>query len=314
MTSTLFEQKSANPQVPESGHAERHTQRIRWTAAIEKTMRMLACAVLAWSLGGLVFLYLTVSPQPRKFMPLVIRESDSEESRQASINVWRDTVFPKNTQPLLGDRPPMVSFNLDARLSKRQLEDSEIWYWHQASYADDKRTFKERLFDLNVEVEHFFRDYWTRAWQLLESLSAVALASVACIVFRRILPSSILFMISTLAFFLVYNEIHMGLPTFHWIAPILGSSIAIAGLAIIRWWIAPASAEVTSDWNKLWLGLLLTSIGLGVSFALVVWGGRVSHKGLAGLGLCIGWGVHLVAVHSWKLTRALFTKPTESLQ
>jgi hypothetical protein len=98
------------------------------------------------------------------------------------------------------------------------------------------------------------------------------------------------------------------------ILPSFCIAMIIVCLAIYRWWVAPASTEATKNWNKFWLGLLLTSIGVAAFVALVMWGGRVRSSGLSGLGLCIGWGVYLLSVHGWKLIRSLFSKAQTPIQ
>jgi hypothetical protein len=277
-------------------------------AIAEKAIRFLALAALLWSLGGLVCLYWVTASQPKKFMPLLMRESDSEADRLAAIETWRSQVIPSKSQLFLGVRSSFVDGNLDADLTEI-LRSS----WSQAVDPSKKPSFKNRLFDLNVGVERFCRDYWLQVRHTLEFLIATALSCFLCFAFPRILPSSILLVVAGFAALIQLDRQSSESTgeSLHWILPIFCLSNAAIFLAIYRWWVAPASIETTNDWNKFWLGLLLTGIGVGTFVALVMWGGRVRSSGLSGLGLCIAWGVYLVAVHGWKLIRSLFTKPTQ---
>ncbi|MEQ1830743.1 MAG: hypothetical protein ABL921_32630 [Pirellula sp.] len=193
-----------------------------------------------------------------------------------------------------------------------ELPASERW-----SYAVDPRekpaSFKKRLYDLNVGVEIFCRDYWSLAWLTLEFLVAATLASVLCLTFPRILPSCILLVVAGFALLDIGSRRENG-PSLLWFFPIVGTAILINCLAIYRWWVAPAPAEVAQDWRGFWLGLLLTAIGVGAFIALCLWGGRVRTNGLAGIGLSLGWGVYLIAFHGWKLVRSLFSKSHLSIQ
>lgn len=284
-------------------------------SSAERAMRLLALAALLWSLGAMVCLYMTTNPQPKKFMPLIMRETDSQESRTATIETWRTQYIPTNTQSLLGDRSPLVRYNLDAQLT--ELPQSEQYWMYARSSSEKPASFKQRLFDMNVGVERFSREYWSRAWLTLEFLVAVAVASILNMIFPRILPSFILLVVAAFPAF-VQLEVWSGggeeTPSALWLLPIAGIAFVICSLAIYRWKVAPAAVEVTHNWNKFWLGVLLTGIGVAVFVALVLWGGRVRTNGLAGIGLSIGWGVYLVAVHGWKLVRSLFSKSSMSTQ
>lgn len=277
----------------------------------ENAIRLLALAALLWSFGGLLCLYWITNPQPKKFMPLVMRESDSEASRLAAIESWQTHFIPADTKWLCGVPSPLSDCKLDANLSKIPRSS-----WFRAIDPAVTNTFKARLYDLNVGVEKFCRDYWQQVWNTLESLIATALASVVCFAYPRILPSCILLVIAGLATFIQLNRwsSNSTIEPLLWILPIFCTSTAAFFLALYRWWVAPASAEVTNDWNKLWLGLLLLGIGIGAFAALIAWGGRVRTSGLGGLGLCVGWGVYLIAVHGWRLIRSLFSKTKPSFQ
>ena len=82
-------------------------QRADCVALAEGMMRCLASAALLWSLAGLAYLYWIVSDQPQRFLPLVIRESDTESDRIAAIDAWRVSNIPSNTELLLGNREPL---------------------------------------------------------------------------------------------------------------------------------------------------------------------------------------------------------------
>ncbi len=87
-------------------------------AVAENAIRFISLAALFWSLGGLLYLYWITTPQPKKFMPLVIRESDSEASRLAAIERWQTQFIPTDTQVLCGVPAPLSDWKLDANLSK----------------------------------------------------------------------------------------------------------------------------------------------------------------------------------------------------
>ncbi|MCE3018381.1 MAG: hypothetical protein LW870_21205 [Pirellula sp.] len=294
---------------------EPQTRRLLCGTGAEKAMRFLTSVVLIASLCGLGVLYWTTSSQPKNFMSLIIRESDTEESRAVAIDTWRTQYIPTNTQPFLGNRSPLVRYKLDAQLAS--LPASERGWMFAEDPQEKPATFKKRLYDLNVGIERFSRDYWSRVWFTMEFLVLVAVASILNLIFPRILPSLILLVSAGVPTF-IHLEVWSrggdeGASPF-WFLPSLVIIIVIGGLAIYRWWVAPAPAEVTQNWNKLWLGLLLTSIGVGAFIALFLWGGRVRTNGLAGIGLSFGWGVYLVVVHGSKLIRSLFSKSHSSRQ
>jgi hypothetical protein len=274
-------------------------------ALVEKAMRLLAFGGLLWSLGGMACLHLTTTSQPRKFMPLIMRESDSENARSAAIETWRAQTLLTNTQLLLGKRSPLIEYNLDVQLNR--LTNGSYRPFEAAQANDKERSFEKRLFVLNVGVERFCRDYWLQVRHNLEFQVLATLACILCMIFPRILPSGILIAVTAFAGWIHLNTWSDERQSLLWVFPILVIAILIGCLALYRWWIAPASAEITNDWNKFWLGLLLTGVGVGAFFALIAWGGRVRSSGLGGLGLCIGWGVYLVAVHGWKLIRSVFS-------
>lgn len=277
----------------------------------EKLMRCLALAVVLWSLSGLIYLSQITATQPKSFMPLVMRESDSEAARTAAIETWRAGNIPTNTQMLLGDRSPLVMYNLDAELTKLPKTGSEAWPWALAADAGEKApSFKKRLFDLNLGVEGFCRDFETQVRLTLELGIATALAGVLCVIFPRILPSVILLVLGLpgLVHFETWCRNTSSSQSPLWFFPVFVSAVMIGCLAVYRWSVAPATAEVNKNWKMFWLGLLLTAVGVAVFAALVTWGGRVRTNGLAGIAMGFGWGLYLVAVHGWQLLRRLFDK------
>ncbi len=280
-------------------------------AAAENAIRLISLAALLWSFGGLLCLHWITNPQPKKFMPLVMRESDSEASRLAAIERWQSQFIPADTQSLCGVPSPLSDCKLDANLSNIPRSS-----WFGAIDPAKTPSLKARLYALNVGVEKFCRDYWLQVRNTLESLIATAIASVVCFAYPRILPSCILLVITGLATFVQLNRwsSNATVEPLLWIFPIFCTSTAAFFLALYRWWVAPASAAVVNDWNKLWLGLLLLGIGAGAFAALIAWGGRVRTSGLGGLGLSVGWGVYLIAVHGWRLIRSLFSKTKSPFQ
>ncbi len=237
-------------------------------------------------------------------MPLIMRESDSVESRTAAIEAWRTQNIATNTSSLMRHRSPLVRYSLDPQLT--ELPPAEHWM-HAVDPRELPASFPKRLYELNVGVEKFQRDYWFRVWVILEFLVASAITSLLCMSFPRILPSCILLVLAGLAQLDAVRWVDQE-PSLLWHLPIFGAACLLFGLAVYRWWVAPAPAEIRQDWNKLWLGVLLTGIGVSAFVALFFWGGRVRTSGLAGIGLSIGWGVYLVSVHGWKLIRSLFVK------
>ena len=273
-------------------------------AYAEKSMRLLAFFILIWSLGGLGTLFLITDSQPQSFIPLKILESDSPVSRTAAIEAWRTITIPSNTHCLMRDRSPLVRYNLDPELT--ELPTAEHWM-HAIDPRELPASFSKRLYELNVGVELFQRDYWSRVWQIMTYLIACVFASLLCMSIPRILPSLIVLVVAGLAQLEAARWIHQE-PSLLWYLPILGLAFLIACLSVYRWWVVPAPAYTQQHWQKLWIGVLLTCIGVIAFIALILWGGRVPPKGLAGIGFSIGWGVYLVLVHGWKLLRSTLHK------